>query len=97
MFERALVIEYLSQSRNKTISGIRMKNSIFVSHFGKMLLTWVTLMSNARNLYLLTLVLVDDQFLSSFFGCFCVDHFPLMLRAIKTEKEPISIQLTLDT
>ena len=44
MFERALVIEYLSQSRNKTISGIRMKNSIFESHFGKMLLTWVTLM-----------------------------------------------------
>ena len=43
MFERALVIEYLSQSRNKTISGIRMKNSIFESHFGKMLLTWVTL------------------------------------------------------
>ena len=29
MFERALVIEYLSPSRNKTISGIRMKNSIF--------------------------------------------------------------------
>ena len=44
MFERALVIEYLSQSRYKTISGIRMKNSIFESHFGKMLLTWVTLM-----------------------------------------------------
>ena len=43
MFERALVIEYLSQSRNKTISGIRLKNSIFESHFGKMLLTWVTL------------------------------------------------------
>ena len=43
MFERALVIEYLSQSRKKTISGIRMKNSIFESHFGKMLLTWVTL------------------------------------------------------
>ena len=45
MFEPALVIEYLSQSRNKTISGIRMKNSIFVSQFGKMLLTWVTLMA----------------------------------------------------
>ena len=43
MFERALVIEYLSQSRNKTISGIGMKNSIFESHFGKMLITWVTL------------------------------------------------------
>ena len=43
MFERALVIEYLSQIRNKTISGIRMKNSIFESYFGKMLLTWVTL------------------------------------------------------
>ena len=47
MFERALVIEYLSQRRNKTISGIRMKNSIFESHFGKMLLTWATLMSIA--------------------------------------------------
>jgi hypothetical protein len=47
MFERALVIEYLSQSRNKTISGIRMKNSIFESHFGKMLLTWVTLLMMA--------------------------------------------------
>ena len=46
MFERALVIEYLSQSRKKTISGIRMKNSIFESHFGKMLVTWVTLLSN---------------------------------------------------
>ena len=48
MFERALVIEYLSQSRNKTISRIRMKNSIFESHFRQMLLTWVTvcLMSN---------------------------------------------------
>ena len=44
MFERALVIEYLSQSRDKTISGIRMKNSIFESHVGKMLVTWVTLM-----------------------------------------------------
>ena len=44
MFERALVIEYLSQSRNKTISGIRMKNSILDSHFRKMLLTWINLM-----------------------------------------------------
>ena len=35
MFERALVIKYLSQSRNKTISGIRLKNSIFESHFGE--------------------------------------------------------------
>ena len=40
MFERALVIEYLSQSRDKTISGIRTKNSIFESHVGKMLVTW---------------------------------------------------------
>ena len=45
MFERALVIEYLSQSRYKTISGIRMKKSIFESHCEKMLLTWVTLMA----------------------------------------------------
>ena len=43
MFERVLVIEYLSQSRDKTISGIRMKNSIFESHVVKMLVTWVTL------------------------------------------------------
>ena len=43
MFERALVIEY-HKRRNKTISGIRMKNSILQSHFGKMLLTWVTLL-----------------------------------------------------
>ena len=43
MFESALVIEYLSQSRNKTISGIRMKNSILKSHFEKMLLTWVSI------------------------------------------------------
>ena len=49
MFERALVIEYLSQRRNKTISGIRMKNSILESHFGKILLTWVTLILNALN------------------------------------------------
>ena len=48
MFERALVILYLSQSRNKTISGIRMKNSIFESYFGKMLLTWVTLLISVR-------------------------------------------------
>ena len=43
--QSALVIEYLlSQSRNKTISGIRMKNSIFESHVRKMFVTWVTLM-----------------------------------------------------
>ena len=47
MFERALVIEYLSQSRNKTISGIKKKNSIFESHFEKMLLTWVTLIDSS--------------------------------------------------
>ena len=45
MFEHALVIEYLSQSGDKIISGIRMKNSIFESHVGKMLVTWVTLMT----------------------------------------------------
>src|SRR6056300_1399357 len=50
MFERALVIEYLSQCRNKTISGIRMKNSIFESYSGKMLLTWVTLLFSQRPL-----------------------------------------------
>ena len=44
MFEPALVIEYLSQSRYKTISGIRLKNSIFESHLGKMLFTLVTLL-----------------------------------------------------
>ena len=49
MFERALVIEYLSQSRDKTISGIRMKNSIFESHVGKMLVTWVTLTNTNKN------------------------------------------------
>ena len=43
-----MVVEYLSQRRKKTISGIRMKNSNFESYFGKMLLTWVTLLPGAK-------------------------------------------------